>query len=333
MAIRRLPDGRWRVDVEPVKGRRFRRIFSTKGEAQRYEAHVKSQAYQPEWEPRKADRRKLSELADIWFDLHGCNLRDAARRRSRLQAMVLALKNPVACNLTPAMFARYRAARLDDGISIRTVNNDLTFLRAMFNQLHATQVIDYPNPLEQVKALSYQEKALSFLDGEQILELLHQCCHSGNPHVAVLVQVCLATGCRWSEAENLKPVHVQSGQLVFEGTKNGRVRSVPVSSSLVESILEHWKIHGPFTGSLTSFRRALARCSFQLPQGQASHILRHTFASHFVQQGGNLLVLQRILGHSTINMTMRYSHLAPDHLQEAVLYNPLVDFDTLPTHK
>lgn len=39
--------------------------------------------------------------------------------------------------------------------------------------------------------------------------------------------------------------------------------------------------------------------------------------------GGNILELQKLLGHSTLTMTMRYAHLAPDHLQEAVLLNPL----------
>ncbi len=44
------------------------------------------------------------------------------------------------------------------------------------------------------------------------------------------------------------------------------------------------------------------------------HALRHTFASHFVMKGGNILTLQKILGHSDIKMTLRYAHLAPDFL-------------------
>lgn len=55
----------------------------------------------------------------------------------------------------------------------------------------------------------------------------------------------------------------------------------------------------------------------------AAHSLRHTFASHFIQNGGNILTLQKILGHSSLAMTMRYSHLAPDHLMDAVLLGPL----------
>lgn len=54
-----------------------------------------------------------------------------------------------------------------------------------------------------------------------------------------------------------------------------------------------------------------------------THALRHTFASHFMMAGGNILTLQKILGHQSLTMTMRYAHLAPEHLQEAKALNPL----------
>ena len=47
-------------------------------------------------------------------------------------------------------------------------------------------------------------------------------------------------------------------------------------------------------------------------------MLRHTFASHFVMAGGSLVTLQKLLGHSTMTMTMRYAHLAPDFLAAEV---------------
>ena len=66
-------------------------------------------------------------------------------------------------------------------------------------------------------------------------------------------------------------------------------------------------------------------------QGKRSHVLRHTFASHFVMNGGNILTLQKILGHADIKMTLRYAHLAEDHLDDALKYNPLANIDTLST--
>jgi len=54
-----------------------------------------------------------------------------------------------------------------------------------------------------------------------------------------------------------------------------------------------------------------------------SHVLRHRFASHFIMAGKNIIVLQRIFGHSDIRVTMRYAHFAPDHLEDAIRCNPL----------
>ncbi|WP_252871919.1 tyrosine-type recombinase/integrase, partial [Shigella boydii] len=54
----------------------------------------------------------------------------------------------------------------------------------------------------------------------------------------------------------------------------------------------------------------------------------HFIAAHFMMSGGNILALQKILGHHDIKMTMRYAHLAPDHLETALRFNPLA---TLPS--
>ena len=58
-------------------------------------------------------------------------------------------------------------------------------------------------------------------------------------------------------------------------------------------------------------------------------MLRHTFASHFIMNGGNILTLQKILGHTTLAMTMRYTHLAPDHLRDALNLGPALDYVAL----
>lgn len=83
---------------------------------------------------------------------------------------------------------------------------------------------------------------------------------------------------------------------------------MPITAELEAKIIRHWKQHGQPNSAITSFRRALARTTIKLPKGRAAHSLRHTFASHFIQNGGNILTLQKILGHSSLAMTMRYAH-------------------------
>jgi len=68
-----------------------------------------------------------------------------------------------------------------------------------------------------------------------------------------------------------------------------------------------------FSSAFAAFRSAIDRANIVLPDGQLTHVLRHTFASHFMIRGGNILTLQRILGHQSLTMTMRYAYLAPDH--------------------
>lgn len=333
MAIQQTPDGRWKVDVEPVKGRRFRKTFKTKGEAQRFESTCRTKCIEtPDWSPRPADVRRLSALVAAWFDLHGHSLRDGLRRRSKLDALAKRLGDPIAARLDPQVYAHDRRVRLEAGTTAKTLNNELGYLRSVFNELRGLGQIDYQNPLALVKPLRIQERELSWLTAEQIAELLESI-RSGcdNPHVEPIVLICLATGARWSEAEKLKPTALRAGVVTFSGTKNGKVRSVPITAELHNLVIRHWKRHGAFTGSITSFRRALARTSIKLPRGQAAHALRHTFASHFMQNGGNILTLQKILGHSSLAMTMRYAHLSPDHLSDAIRFGPLASFDTFST--
>lgn len=61
-----------------------------------------------------------------------------------------------------------------------------------------------------------------------------------------------------------------------------------------------------FMSCRATVRCAYERCGFDTP-GQMTHILRHTFASHYMMGGGDILTLQRILGRSSITMTMRYA--------------------------
>lgn len=147
---------------------------------------------------------------------------------------------------------------------------------------------------------------------------------SRNEHVRIIAEICLSTGCRWGEAESLRGEHIRDNKVTFVNTKGNKPRTVPISPELASRIPK--KTGNLFSSSIKAFRTALERTGFELPKGQMSHVLRHTFASHFMTKGGNILVLQRILGHASIVDTMKYSHFAPEHLEDAVKLNPLVEF-------
>lgn len=121
------------------------------------------------------------------------------------------------------------------------------------------------------------------------------------------------------------------GKAHFHRTKNRQSRSVPIPSE-VETIALKVGIPGSgrlFMSCRAAFRSAYQRCGFHTP-GQMTHILRHTSASHYMMGGGDILSLQRILGHSSIAMTMRYAHLSPDHLESALRLSPLAQSGHLP---
>lgn len=111
-------------------------------------------------------------------------------------------------------------------------------------------------------------------------------------------------------------------------TKSNKHRTVPMPAALVAT-LRAYRASEPWQGELCFpndagemysrnskleifFQRALIRC--RLPRIRV-HDLRHVFASHFVMAGGDIFTLQRILGHSTPQLTSdTYAHLSPRHL-------------------
>lgn len=324
--IRKLPSGRWQVDLR-TDGRgskRIRKSFDSKAEAKRFETFVLAKkAEGREWNPSKADNRTLKQLIKLWFDAKGVHLKDGERRKRCLDAMAEFMGNPIARTVKPASFLAYRAHKIQKGASNKMLNNHLGYLNAVYNQLNRLNEIDFDNPIRNVEMIRLDERELSWLTVEQIRHLLKTIeDFSQNPHVHLLTRVCLATGARWGEAENLQLRHVQEGKLTFVNTKSGKSRSVPVSKELFKEIRDHLRDYGGFSFSLSAFRRALDRSGINLASGQAAHSLRHTFASHFIMNGGDLLTLKKILGHSNVSMTMRYAHLAPEHLKQACTYAP-----------
>jgi integrase len=330
MAITKTASG-WLVDIraDGRESKRFRKTLPTKAEALTYEAWLKTKlAQSPEWQPVKKSGLRLSELVALWHTHHGVNLRAGKNTFSRLKLLCTALGNPLAIQLKPENFAAYRNKRLSEGISANNLNREHAYLRAVFNELERLGHWKGVNPLSKIRQIKISERELSFLSLAQIDTLL-----SSLKNDALLVtKICLSTGARWSEAEELRVSQVQNGLIQFTGTKSGKNRSVPVDDVLIAELDAHLeKRYGSekaqavrfFVGCCGAFRKGVEKAELVLPDGQMTHVLRHTFASHFVMNGGNILVLQKILGHASLTMTMRYAHLAPDHLLEAKAFNPL----------
>jgi integrase len=134
---------------------------------------------------------------------------------------------------------------------------------------------------------------------------------------------------------------LQRGKLIVRRTiwrgvvglpKGGRERTVDLPTSAVEALKAHRHLCGPYVFCQPDGRpltaagmikhpllRALRRAGISRPEGSISwHDLRHNYGSHLAMRGVALQVIQELMGHATIEMTMRYAHLSPEARESAV---------------
>ncbi|EKM2252376.1 tyrosine-type recombinase/integrase, partial [Escherichia coli O157] len=141
-----------------------------------------------------------------------------------------------------------------------------------------------------------------------------------NKKIAIL---CLSTGARWGEAARLKAENIIHNRVTFVKTKTNKPRTVPISEAVAKMIADNKRGFLFPDADYPRFRRTMKAIKPDLPMGQATHALRHSFATHFMINGGSIITLQRILGHTRIEQTMVYAHFAPEYLQDAISLNPL----------
>ncbi|PAJ71685.1 hypothetical protein CJF42_25395, partial [Pseudoalteromonas sp. NBT06-2] len=248
---------------------------------------------------------------------HGSQLKQGDTDLKRIKAVNILLGDPRVCDITNRLLAEFAASRLTK-IKATTYNRDIAVLSSLFTQLKKSEIIHTENPFKG-KKLKEKRTELSFLTSCEIKNLLEIL----DGDSLLIAKVCLSTGCRWGEAQGLKVNDVHNQKITFTDTKNGKPRAVPITKELFEELTQHKKSGELFESCYKTFMYRLRTSNINLPKGQASHVMRHTFASHYMMNGGNLLSLQKILGHGDIKMTMRYAHLAPDYLIEVLDKNPL----------
>ena len=139
---------------------------------------------------------------------------------------------------------------------------------------------------------------------------------------------------RWSD------IDLDRRQLTIRDSKNGESRTVEINSHLADTLgslerrsdspLVFPSRHGQAYNDIrASF---LAACQKAGITAFRFHDLRHTFASHLVMKGIDLTTVKELLGHKTIQMTLRYSHLSQGHKKKAVeIIGSLCDGDFLET--
>jgi integrase len=147
-----------------------------------------------------------------------------------------------------------------------------------------------------------------------------------------LVAVAMHTGLRLSEQLHLEWEYVDfvAGILTVPRSKSGETRRVPMNDTVREilrtrpSRLKSKYVFPSQTGETPIdgrnymnrvFLRALKRAKIEK---FTWHCLRHTFASRLVMAGADIRTVQELMGHKTISMTLRYSHLSPEHQLAAV---------------
>ncbi|HHJ1009804.1 TPA: tyrosine-type recombinase/integrase [Escherichia coli] len=321
MAIRKREDGRYDLDTR-IGGRgsqRIRKIFNRKADAVSYERYMLGKITRNEWEDsRRKDRRPLSEILDLWWMFYGSTIRNGETEKRQLMKTILSLGDPDVCEVTKSMIVLFRTRRLAQGIKASTINRDIYRLSGMFNALIRVDEFSGENPVSGVPALTEKNTEMSFLTRDESVALLDTL-KGDYRRVALL---CLSVGARWGEASTLCASQVTHGRVTFLETKNGKKRTIPISDDVEREIMTR-DSGRLFDVDYKTFRRALKRIKPDLPAGQATHVLRHTFATHFMMNGGNIITLQRILGHASIQQTMVYAHFSPDFLTEAIRFNPL----------
>jgi integrase len=224
----------------------------------------------------------------------------------------------------------YKAKKIKAGLARKTINNHLTVLRKMLaTAIEWRMAVTLP----AIKWLKAPQPEFDFLTFEEANRLI-ECAPN---EWRTMITVAVRTGLRIGELLALQwiDVDLDAGRIVVRravsegiiGTpKNGRSREVALSKEAADALQNHHR-RGEFVFCARNgamLPRHATREPLRFAAKRAGlrfigwHCLRHTFASHLIMRGAPIKAVQELLGHSTIEMTMRYTHLSPDARREAV---------------
>jgi integrase len=221
----------------------------------------------------------------------------------------------------------------------KTLNNILGTLRKMLNDAVKWRYLNI-NPANQVEPIKLQVQEVTYFHHGEAIKLI-ETAKANFKHDYEVIHLALLTGCRLGElmALNWKKVNLDTKfvlinstydealKKIVQRTKGKRFRQVPLNSEALK-LLQKMSLDGrrlrsdlifPDTHYRTvkdRFKRLLKQANLNdaVDRGATFHTTRHTFATQFMKNGGNIYHLQKILGHSTIKQTEKYAHFSPNYL-------------------
>ncbi|MCD6040245.1 MAG: site specific recombinase [Gammaproteobacteria bacterium] len=265
--------------------------------------------------------------------------------------------NLLLSEITPLLVEKWRLKKLSRDIKAATVNRDIAFLKAALAKAVEWGFIEN-NPIAKVKPIKTDKSAkVRYLDKEEATRLrnaldqreaiLIEERKSANQwrrergyselptdsldYMKSLILLSINTGLRRGEILNLMWENIILDKAVLTVTgdtaKSGKTRHIPLNKEAL-CILRQWRertisqelvFSGKNGEKLKSVKKAWARIlKLADIKNFRWHDLRHHFASKLAMKGVDLNTIRELLGHSDIQMTLRYAHLAPEHKAKAV---------------
>jgi len=215
------------------------------------------------------------------------------------------------------------------GYAPATANRIVILLRYMFNLAKKWSIPGAEtNPASGVQLFECNNARERYLNAEETQRLIGVLTHSDNSQLKYIVSLLLLTGCRKRELLDSQwhdfDLSRRSWRIPL--SKSGKARHVPLSESALKVLaqLPRWedcpyvvpnpKSKQPFVSIFCSWNTARKQAG--MPELRM-HDLRHSFASCLINSNHSLYTVQKLLGHTQIKTTSRYSHLSPETLLNA----------------
>ena len=219
----------------------------------------------------------------------------------------------------------YKKKRLESEDTVATINRELSCFKTILRK--AVEWGKLNTPLPKIQLFKENNQRVRYLEEKEAETLLEA---SPEPLKSIIV-IALHTGMRRGEILSLKwnDVDARERNITIWNTKNREKRVVPMNSRVCDVFLGRTK--SPDSEFVFTRQNGQHRITddyvthlFQKVVEKTGiknfrfHDLRHTFASWLVMRGVDLKTVQELLGHKDFRMTLRYSHLSPDHKKQAV---------------